>query len=171
MLARGPRVALRRPTTADADVFCAAVARSEALHGQWVFPPRNPTAFELWIEATRRPNTEAHLVTSLHDELLGVVNINNIVRGSLLSGALGYYGFIGSEGSGLVRDGVALVMGRAFGELGLHRLEANIQPGNEPSRRLVASLGFVHEGFSEAYLRIGGQWRDHDRYAVLNHDV
>ena len=55
----------------------------------------------------------------------------------------------------------------AFGRLGLHRVEANIQPGNTPSLRLVRRAGFTREGFSRRYLKIGGRWRDHERWALL----
>jgi ribosomal-protein-alanine N-acetyltransferase len=49
----------------------------------------------------------------------------------------------------------------------LHRLEANIQPGNLSSIGLVRSLGFKKEGFSEKYLQINGEWMDHERWAIL----
>ena len=55
----------------------------------------------------------------------------------------------------------------AFGELGLHRLEANIQPANHASIALVRRLGFQNEGYSPRYLRINGEWQDHERWALL----
>ena len=63
-------------------------------------------------------------------------------------------------------EGMGLVLDYAFSELGLHRLEANIQPGNTASIALVRRCGFVREGFSEKYLKIGGEWRDHERWAI-----
>ena len=61
---------------------------------------------------------------------------------------------------------MALVLARAFTQLRLHRLEANIQPTNAASIALVRRCGFVREGFSERYLKIGGRWRDHERWAI-----
>ena len=171
VLARSDRVVLRRPTAADLDSFCAAVAASEELHSDWVHPPRTPVAFEMWLESIRRPSVEAHLATTHDGRLAGVVNINNISRGSLQSGSLGYYGFAATASVGLVRESVSLVITRAFSELGLHRLEANIQPGNSASRRLVEALLFRYEGFSPQYLMVGGRWCDHDRFALLSTEI
>ena len=69
---------------------------------------------------------------------------------------------------GIIKTLLGLVINHAFGEMGLHRLEANIQPGNERSIRLVESLGFECEGYSPRYLKINGRWQDHERWALLS---
>ena len=66
-----------------------------------------------------------------------------------------------------MREGIRLMLRHAFGPLGLHRLEANIQPENAPSLALVAGAGFRLEGLSPRYLKIAGRWRDHERWAIL----
>lgn len=103
-------------------------------------------------------------------ELAGVININEIVRGSFCSGYLGYYALVPHNGCGYMKRGLQAVLRQAFRTLGLHRLEANIQPDNEASRRLVQRLGFRLEGFSPRYLKIAGRWRDHERWALTSED-
>ena len=63
-------------------------------------------------------------------------------------------------------EALELVLHEAFVTLGLHRLEANIQPGNVGSLTLVRRAGFQLEGFSPGYLEIDGDWRDHERWAL-----
>jgi len=101
------------------------------------------------------------------DQIAGVINVTNIVLGFFRSAYLGYYVFAGHEGQGVMRDGLAAVSRQAFKSLKLHRLEANIQPGNLASLALVRSCGFTQEGYSPRYLKIGGRWRDHERWALL----
>jgi ribosomal-protein-alanine N-acetyltransferase len=60
------------------------------------------------------------------------------------------------------------VIDRAFRELRLHRLEANVQRSNRRSIALVRGLGFRREGVARGYLKIGGRWQDHERWALLN---
>jgi ribosomal-protein-alanine N-acetyltransferase len=66
-----------------------------------------------------------------------------------------------------MKEGMLLVLRHAFYDLKLHRVEANIQPGNKASLALVRSCGFVKEGFARKMLRVGGRWRDHERWALL----
>jgi ribosomal-protein-alanine N-acetyltransferase len=49
----------------------------------------------------------------------------------------------------------------AFGELGLHRLEAATLVDNVASMRVLEKNRFAHIGVARRYLRIGGEWRDH----------
>ena len=71
---------------------------------------------------------------------------------------------------GYMREGIELVLREAFLNLRLHRIEANIQPGNHASIALARGAGFSREGFSPRYLKIGGRWRDHERWAILADD-
>ena len=75
--------------------------------------------------------------------------------------------FKGYERRGYMKWALGVMIKRAWKELKLHRLEANIQPGNAASIALVKSLGFLKEGYSPAYLKIGGRWRGHERWAIL----
>ena len=101
------------------------------------------------------------------EELVGVVNVSEIIRGLFQSAYLGYYAFVPQAGRGQMRQGLEQVIQYCFSELKLHRLEANIQPGNHRSAALVESLGFRLEGFSPGYLKVCGRWRDHQRWAIL----
>lgn len=103
-------------------------------------------------------------------ELIGVVNVSEIVRGSFQSAYLGFYAHVAHAGQGLMKQGLAQVVSLAFRVHRLHRVEANIQPGNEASRQLVRRLGFRLEGRSPRYLKIGGRWRDHERWAITRED-
>lgn len=161
-------VRLLRISTGDQAEFLAAVARSVKLHKPWVFAPATPDAFRALVQRSRDPANACFLVR--HTEtgaLVGVLNISNIVRGGFQSAYLGYYVFAGHERQGLMRQGMQLLLPTAFKALKLHRLEANIQPGNVASIALARSCGFQLEGYSPRYLKIRGRWRDHERWAIL----
>jgi len=161
-------VVLSTPTAADADEFIAAARASRSRLEPWVDPADTAARFAAYLDRAARDDFACFLVR--HSEcgaLVGYVNINNIVRGGFQSGYLGYAGFATHAGRGLMSAGVAAVVTTAFTELGLHRLEANIQPANERSRALVRRLGFRREGLSPHYLLVDGEWRDHERWAIL----
>jgi ribosomal-protein-alanine N-acetyltransferase len=169
--ARSALVFLSEPNPECEDEFVAACLRSEALHQPWVFPPCCHEEYQTYLERIRTGRTIAFLVRRSPDsQLAGVINISESVMGIFQSAYLGFYAFAGYERRGYMTAGLALVLDRAFNELGFHRLEANVQPGNLASAALVARLGFRKEGFSPRYLFIDGAWRDHDRWAILAED-
>lgn len=162
------RVALSRLTHKDKRVFLDAVSRSRKLHSPWVAPPRTAEKFRAFVKRMNGPSDFGLLVRSLSTgELIGFIEISNVVRGPFRSGYLGYFAFRGHERKGLMTEALRLVVRKAFSEMQLHRLEANIQPKNRASIALVKACGFVKEGYSERYLKIGGRWRDHERWAIL----
>jgi ribosomal-protein-alanine N-acetyltransferase len=161
-------IVLSEPSAADGDDFLAAVQASGALHHPWIDPPDTPERFAAYLERAARPDQAAYLIR--HQPcggLVGFVNVNNIVGGALHSGYLGYAAFASHAGQGLMTEGLRAVVDDLFTSLGLHRVEANIQPANRRSVDLVRRLGFEQEGFSPRYLWVDGDWRDHERWAVL----
>jgi [ribosomal protein S5]-alanine N-acetyltransferase len=164
------KITLAAPSAQRRAEFLAAAARSRKLHGPWTAPPRTATEFDEYVKRFSSPTNIGHWIFTEAGELAGVVNISEIVRGRFQSGYLGYYGFAPHDGRGYMAEGLRAVISKAFGDLGLHRLEANIQPGNGNSRRLVQRLEFKMEGFSPRYLKIAGKWRDHERWAITAED-
>jgi [ribosomal protein S5]-alanine N-acetyltransferase len=155
------------PADDDATEFIAAVRASRDLHRPWLDPADTKERFAAYLDRAARDDQAAFLIR--HRDcggLVGYVNINNIVRGALQSGFLGYGAFTGHAGRGLMTQGLRAVVAVAFADLGLHRVEANIQPANRNSIALVRRLGFSKEGLSPKYLMIDGDWRDHERWAL-----
>lgn len=162
------QVFIRPPAPADADEFLTAVGGSVALHRPWASPPASEAQFAAWLRQMSEPQNHAFLICEKGSgQIAGVVNLTNVILGVFRSGYLGYYAFAGFERRGLMRAGLSLVARHAFRQLKLHRLEANIQPQNLASIALVRACGFQREGYSPKYLKLGGQWRDHERWALL----
>lgn len=148
--------------------FIAAAARSRALHLPWVYPPSTRSQYQAFVDRAGDDSRLSFLVVTAEGELAGVVNVSEIVRGAFCSAYLGYYAFVPNHGCGYMRAGLRKVIELSFGKHRLHRLEANIQPGNARSIELVRGLKFRREGYSPKYLKIGGGWRDHERWAITS---
>jgi len=162
-----PRVELRSPTPADRDEFLAAMRASQKYHRPWLQAATTPEAYAKLLDRVQDDRYEPAFVCRRDDgAIVGFFNISEIVRGSFQSAFLGYGAVAAHAGRGYMAEGLELVLARAFTELRLHRLEANIQPGNTASIELVRRAGFVHEGFSERYLKVGGRWCDHEHWAI-----
>ena len=119
--------------------------------------PRNLNGY---IEKSRKDTDECFLIIEKEGpNMAGAINISQIFYGGFKNAYLGYYLFTDSTGRGLMAEALNLALGFAFRDLGLHRLEANIQPENLSSIKLVKRCGFTKEGYSRKYLKVGGRWR------------
>jgi ribosomal-protein-alanine N-acetyltransferase len=157
----------------DEEAFCALVTASRDFLSRWSpgMPQHEDPDGSRWfgrlLELDARESNEKLLVCRNEDgALLGCMNLNEIVRGSFQNAFLGYWIGAPYARRGYMAEALRLAMRHAFETLGLHRLEANIQPDNAPSAALVQAAGFRHEGHSLRYLQVGGTWADHDRWAI-----
>jgi ribosomal-protein-alanine N-acetyltransferase len=166
----GPRTLLRPAQADDRDAFLAAAQASVTLHAPWVTAPSDEAAFDAWLH-NAGPSFHPMLLVNRDDGgLAGVYNLSQLVLGNFCSAYLGAYAFAPHAGRGLMAEGLALLLHHAFERAGLHRVEANIQPGNTRSIKLFERGGFKREGLSPRYLRIGGLWCDHERWALTVED-
>jgi ribosomal-protein-alanine N-acetyltransferase len=161
------RVALRTPTPADQDEFIAAMRASRSQHRPWLYMPETPERYQAYIERVDDPRAAPYLACRTEDgAIVGFLNLSEIVRGGFKSAYLGYGGVAAYAGQGYMTEAMRLLLREAFTKLGLHRIEANIQPGNTRSIALAKRCGFELEGFSPRYLKVGGRWCDHERWAI-----
>lgn len=159
-------VALSRVTRGDADALIQAHLDSRAIHHPWVYPFTDQGGFDSWFGRTLTgPMVALVARETATGAIAGVITLGEITGGLFQNAYLGYYGTAAT--AGLMTTAVSQACRIAFEEFGLHRLEANIQPGNVASIALARRIGFRFEGVSPRYLRIGGTWRDHERWAML----
>jgi len=163
----GGLVYLSAARRADRDEFLRLNRASLRFYRGLVTPPVTARQWSAYLARRRRPDSPGYLICRASDDaIVGGININEIVRGIFRSGYLGYQIGAPYARRGYMTEVLALVLRQAFGPLRLHRVEANIQPGNRASIALVRRAGFRHEGLSRRYLKIGGRWRDHERWAL-----
>ena len=166
------RTYIRTVSASDRKEMLALAEASRELHSPWITPPLTSHMFKAYLRRTQRDDHAGYVVCLRDtDEIVGVININNLVGGSFRSASLGYYAAQTHAGRGYMREGLLDVKRHAFRKLGLHRVEANIQPANTASIRLVRSCGFEREGLSRQFLFINGAWRDHERWAAIDDRV
>ncbi len=176
-LEMGQRVLIRYPVLEDQQAYCELRLASRGFHSPWEpRPPKGsdpygPAAYQELLRTSRTETTERLFLCRRSDGvLLGYFGISSITRGPLQSAYLGYWVAEEHARLGYMREGIQLVLRHVFEALGLHRIEANIQPQNLPSIALVRLAGFRREGYSPRYLKIDGDWRDHERWALTAED-
>ena len=124
------RVVLSTPGPQDEADFIAAMTASADVHRPWLFPPVTPEAYRDYLgrlgerkQGYPRPPRDRRSAG-------GWPNVSDIVRGALQGANVSYGGVAAFGGQGYMSEALELVLHEAFVTLGLHRLEANIQPGN-----------------------------------------
>ena len=161
----------------DAVALAAAYARNREHLARW--DPERPATF--FTEAGQAASIEErlgleaqglfqnHLIIGPLGDVVGRANIQNIVRGTMQGGTLGYWVDKDHVRRGLAGAAVEFLEQRAL-ELGLHRLEAGTMVTNLPSQRVLESCGYQRYGLAPKLLFLDGAWRDHVLYQKLLHD-
>ena len=104
-------------------------------------------------------------------ELVGRVALSEVVRGVFGNAFLGYFVDEAANGRGYATSAVRDAVRFAFGEMGLHRVQAAVMPRNVASVRVVEKAGFRDEGYAERYLCINGVWEDHRIFAITREEI
>ena len=171
--ASGVRVRLVRED--DAPAIAELLIAGREYHAAWD-PERDDAFFTeehqrgvlRGVLAQHERGTHVPFVITERDVVVGRITVNDVVRGAFESAHLGYWVGEAHTGRGVATAAVAAVVRLAFGELGLHRLQADTLVQNAASRRVLARTGFTEIGFAPRYLRIAGRWQDcvlHQRLA------
>lgn len=163
-------IVLREPSTQDEALFLTAMKQSRDFHFPFVTAPTTPEEFNIYLNKSTLDSEQYYIVWNDNQQIVGVFNISNIIRGVFKSAYLGFYASIDHAGKGLMSQALKQVLREAFTTLALHRIEANIQPTNTASIQFVTRNGFLKEGFSPRYLYINGAWQDHFRFALTLED-
>ena len=168
---RGTKLYLRYPTDKDLFELTRLNLASKNLHRGLVKPPTDEKTFTDYLKRNESAENECLLICDTETgKIIGAINLSQIFRGIFQNCYLGYY--IGAEfaGKGFMTEAVNLILRFAFVNLKLHRVEANVQPHNSASIAVLRKNNFTKEGFSRKYLKIGGRWRDHERWAKIIED-
>ena len=170
-LPAGKKVFLRSPKSDDFAEFTALNKSSRKFHRNLVNPPTDEKSFADFLKRGELETDCCFLICRNEDgAIVGGAALSQIFRKAFQNAYLGYYLAEKFTGRGYMTEAVELVLRFAFKELKLHRVEANVQPENKASIAVLQRCGFTKEGFSRKYLKIGGRWRDHERFAIIVED-
>lgn len=118
--------------------------------------------------AVREAGRAYPFVVEHEGRIAGGVNLNEVVRGVFQNAYLGYWIDAACGGRGFATEAVRQAVAFAFGEGGLHRVQAAVMPRNGASIRVLEKAGFREEGLALRYLQIAGVWEDHLLFAVTS---
>ncbi len=163
-------VSLREIKQNDKEAFLLAMQASQSFHYPWVKAPLTPEEFEQYFQRCQQERNKGYVICDSLDNIAGVFNLNEIVQGGFQNAYLGFYTVTRFAGQGFMSAGLKLLLNQFFNELGLHRIEANVQSENISSINLVKNNGFRYEGYSPHYLKINGVWQGHEHWAMTHED-
>ncbi len=173
------RMTLRLPQHSDFNAWTELRDDSAEFLVPWE-PSRAPDhlsrrAFTNRVYWAARANSQGTAVPLIlfrrtDNALLGAITLDNIRRGPVQAGTLGYWIGQPFARQGYMREAILGVVHYAFAELDLSRIEAACLPENAASRGVLEKTGFKYEGVAQSYLQINGRWRNHVLYANLRGD-
>ena len=169
-------IACRLITPADAPALAALVRANreflapwEPLRGEDYFTEAGQCAdIEQALERHQIGNAVPCVILDDHGAVVGRITLNGIVRGAFQSCSVGYWLSAAASGRGVATAALGDIKATAFGELGLHRIQAETLPHNVPSQRVLERNGFTRIGLAPTYLKIAGRWQDCILYQVVN---
>ncbi len=171
MRLRSKRVYLRAPERDDCDALIELYRKSQRHFAGYANSVYTRERFGAMLADAAIEANEYFLICRTGDDaIIGTVNFSQIFRRLFQNAYIGYQLFAGYTGHGYMTEAVDVALRYAFAELGLHRVEASVQPRNVASIAVLRRNGFVMEGSSRRYLKINGRWRDHERWAILKED-
>ena len=148
---------------------------------EWLRPweatnPQGPTSFDIKGQVRGllkqfKDDQGFPFVIEYRGEVVGQLNVSNVVFGSLSSAFVGYWIAPNFAGKEITPTAVALAIDYLLHIVGLHRVEICIRPENHASLRIVEKLGLRHEGLKERFIHINGDWRNHFVFAVTQDEV
>jgi [ribosomal protein S5]-alanine N-acetyltransferase len=168
----GDQIRLRLLREEDAEVALAYAIENRAFLEEWE-PAREESWFTLEAQLADIEAAVADAAADRRyafgvfreDELVGRVTLNQVVRGVFQNAYLGYSIAQRWNGHGFASEAVRQTLEYAFGEAGLHRVQAAVMPRNTGSIRVLEKNGFREEGYAVGYLCINGVWEDHRIFA------
>lgn len=142
--------------------------------GQRATPPASWSVFAVTLNRLRddaAAGTTMPFAVVLDGSLVGQVTLGNLGREPREPAYVGYWIDRAQAGRGITPRALALVLDHAFATLDLPRVEANIQPENDASRRVVEKLGFRLDTLRPGHLHVAGAWRDHLRFELTRENA
>jgi RimJ/RimL family protein N-acetyltransferase len=168
----GERIRLRELTVDDAPLVLRYASQPEPVF----FPPGTASdlaSAESWLAKSEaaahsdvRTRHQLGVVLRETDELIGSARVD-VEAVYDLQGSLGYGLWHEHWGRGYATEAAALMLGFGFDSLGLHRIEATVEPSNARSVRVIEKLGLRLEGTLKERFRTPDGWKDSLLYGIL----